>query len=210
MLRIILLKAGAEKTRVLNKSLKQLFDEFQTSLKITVSSSGKFPPDIGSILGRVFRNSKALVFIKVDCYYASIQNCSLLPLEGLVDGFVASSATLKGLRTLLLPGNGIGTNEDMAKALMMMTGLRVLDLSMNKMGPSGSALLAPSLMALTGLNTLDLWDNDIGPAGAASLAPSLMALTGLHALGLSNNGISSEVTASLKHSLARKGLCWLG
>lgn len=66
--------------------------------------------------------------------------------------------------------------------MIILTGLKILELSYNSVGPAGVELLLPSVMALTGLHTLDLLDYTSARDISSAAMEQLLSLTGMHSL----------------------------
>ena len=78
--------------------------------------------------------------------------------------------------------------------------VRELDMSWNNISSDCAAGLA-GLKCMSGLKILSLSDNDIGPGGAAALGCGLKYLTGLEKLYVCNNNIGSDGTIDLAKGL---------
>lgn len=78
--------------------------------------------------------------------------------------------------------------EALRPALAALTGLQMLELSANALGPAGAIFLSPELSHFTNLTSLALNTNRLGRGeGPASLGSSLQPLTHLRFLDLSCN-----------------------
>lgn len=103
---------------------------------------------------------------------------------------------MTGLHTLglsLCSNKSTFNIANLMPCLTRMTGLHTLDLSCNGFGPDGMA----SLSNLDRLQSLDLSRNNLGSEGIASLVPTLFKMTKLHSLRLSGNKLRQEGAASL-------------
>lgn len=109
-----------------------------------------------------------------------------------VRGLCHSERLIGRLRHLELQFNAIADEGAAVLASAGLTYLRRLDLSKNRIGPTGTRLLAAS-PELAGLTHLDLESNPIGDRGAAALvaSPHLGQLVRL-TLGSSNVGVAGR------------------
>lgn len=114
------------------------------------------------------------------------------------------------LSTLVLTGCEIDDMwiTDLVK-FAVLPKLTVLDLSTNKIGPTGAAILA-EWEFLNELICLKLDDNCIGDEGVTALVNSKYLKKKLIGLGLSSNQIGPRGAATLAHSSILMGLHYLG
>ena len=113
------------------------------------------------------------------------------------------------LEELYLENNGIGQIGATALGLWLSTGterLRILDLSMNRIGSKGATEIAKGLEFSRNIQTLHLQKNDIGSDCSKELAAGLEFCGSIQVLRLDYNGIDDHsaclVATSLKKSTA--------
>lgn len=76
--------------------------------------------------------------------------------------------------------------------------LRLLDLSVNRIGDAGARRIAEALRASTTIRRLNLASNGIGEEGGAALAHAVATQTSLRILNLSRNSLGPGIAAALE------------
>ena len=88
-----------------------------------------------------------------------------------------STTVLRNVKELSFSGLGWGDDDAalLAKALSLCEDLRVLDLSQNRIGPTGASVLAPAAATRGSLTSCDVRHNAISGEGASQLAAAVLS-----------------------------------
>ena len=133
--------------------------------------------------------------------------------QRLADSLNSNLPKLRHLRIVSSLGVAEKTATNLASALSSLSGLQLLDLSLNNLGINGAELLAPALERLTSLQHLDLSYTGLDYKNAVYLGDAdflgLSALLELRSLNLSGNCLHVNGTTTLVHAVIRNPLKYL-